>query len=120
MLSKITQESLDGLNKIAAYKDVFPANTDEPALDKNIELFLNDFYSYNFADTNYAKLLEENMNFISLENFSQNATLEGLLQYLTFFLWTNKSFPGYFKKKILDGTIQSLLSRLDEILKTKK
>lgn len=120
MLSRITTETLDGLYKISSYKDVFSGQTDEKLLDKQIDLFLNDFYSYNFADTNYAKLLQENRNFLSLFEFSKNASLEDLLQYLTFFLWTNKSFPGYFKKKVSDGTIHSLLNRLDEILKTGK
>ncbi len=120
MLSNLTIEAIDGLFKISAYKDVFSEQPDEALLNKNIELFLNDFYSYNFADTNYAKLLEENRNFLSLSEFSKNASLEDILQYITFFLWTNKSFPGYFKKKVLDGTILSLLRRLDEILKTKK
>ncbi|MEO7210760.1 MAG: hypothetical protein ABIY35_07435 [Chitinophagaceae bacterium] len=120
MLSKLTTESLDGLYKISSYKEAFSGQTDAKLLDKNIELFLNDFYSYNFADTNYAKLLQENRNFISLVEFSKNASLEDLLQYLTFFLWTNNSFPGYFKKKVLDKTIFSLLNRLEEILKTGK
>ncbi len=120
MLSKLTIDSLDGLHKISSYKDVFSGQPDQALLDRNIELFLNDFYSYNFADTNYAKLLQENRNFSTLTEFSKNASLEDLLQYLTFFLWTNKSFPGYFKRKVLDGTINSLLSRLEEILKTGK
>ncbi|MEO8116587.1 MAG: hypothetical protein ABI653_02990 [Bacteroidota bacterium] len=120
MLSKLTIESLDGLHKISSYMEVFSKHPDDKLLDKSIESFLNDFYSYNFADTNYAKLLEENRNFVSLSTFAKKATLEDLLQYLTFFLWTNNSFPGYFKKKVVDGTIYSLLNRLDEILKTGK
>ncbi|MBS1731041.1 MAG: hypothetical protein JSS67_09740 [Bacteroidetes bacterium] len=120
MLSKITDETLDGLYKISAYKEVFSIHPDEPLLDKNIELFLNDFCSYNFADTNYAKLLDEHKNSVSPTEFADKASLEDILQYLTFYLWTNRSFSNYFKKKVMDGTIYRLLCRLHEILHAKQ
>lgn len=119
MLSKHTLGSMDGLRKIAAYKAVFALPVNDDVFEKKIESFFNDFCSYNFSDTNYATLISENKNFVSLEIFVQNANLEVLLQYFTFFLWTNNSFPGYFKKKILDGTIYILLCRLNEILDEK-
>ncbi len=116
MLSKHTIGYQEGLRKIAAYKTIFSLPVETDLLDKKIEQFFNDFCSYNFSDTNYATLLQEHRDFVSLDQVVQKANLEELLQYLTFFLWTNNSFPGFFRKKILDGSIHTILCRLHDIL----
>jgi hypothetical protein len=83
------------------------------ALKKSIDAFIDIFCQNHFADSDYTILQKELCsNYITEQRVNQ-ISMDVILKWVTYIIWTDKTIHAYFIKKIEDKTIQKLLTRLE-------
>jgi len=114
---KMTSSSLEykitGLQRILAYRDAF-----NPVIKYNEEAvtkFINLFCEYQLADNNYM-----NIHFEASANKDNGAwfsslSLDQVLQFITYIIWTDKFLAGYMHSKIADNTMHRLIQRVETL-----
>lgn len=109
------------LQKLIAFKEVFSVEgktvrTTEKSFSDNINLFINEFYLLPFANNDYTALDELSLSRKTVKLWVKDADVQAVCSLLTYIIWSNRTHPGYFFKKIKDGTIELSLLRLEELL----
>lgn len=104
-----------GLQRILAYKSSFiPSSTKD---EKAISNFVNLFCEYQLADNNYMNIQFEATLQKNNDKWFDTLTIDQVLQFITYIIWTDKFIAGYLYSKIKDNTIFRLLKRAEDICK---
>lgn len=113
MTTASLEYKLTGIQRLSAYKNSFVPSTvtDFSAVND----FVNLFCEYQLADNNYMDIhLQANVNGNKEEWFT-TLSLDEILRYITYIIWTDKFSEGFLSSKIQDKTLYRLLTRLEEI-----
>lgn len=84
--------------------------------NKNFEKFIETFCGHNLADTDYGVIQSDINHYDSVRLFINEASIETILKYLTYIIWTDKFITGYFSAKVNDQTVYYLIERLEVLL----
>ncbi|HEX6915562.1 MAG TPA: DUF6508 domain-containing protein [Chitinophagaceae bacterium] len=102
-----------GLQRILAYKTFFDPEVKRDSVGVN--RFINLFCEYQLADNNYGDIhFEGNQNKDNPAWFA-TLSLDQVLQYITYIIWTDRFMAGYLESRILDRTMYHLLSRMEQL-----
>ncbi len=82
-----------------------------------VQGFIDIFCEHNFADTDYNIIQQELMEFDSIDEWINQASLPAILKCLTYFIWTDKIMEGYFVSRIETQSVDKLLRRLETLIK---
>lgn len=109
------------LKKLIAFKEVFSIEgktirVTEKSFSDQIDLFINEFYLLPFANNDYTALEGLSLSKKTVKLWVKDADVHAVCSLLTYIIWSNRTHPGYFFKKIKDGTIELSLLRLEELL----
>ena len=85
-----------------------------------VQEFIDIFCEHNFADTDYSIIQQEPLEFDTLEEWINQASLPAILKCFTYYIWTDKILDGYFNTRIENKNIDQLLLRLETLLKEEK
>ena len=128
MPQEFNQYQIAALQQLADYRGVFdtrgntltlktkPVKGSKITLQQFIDSFIEIFCQNNFADNDYSFIQHrpnDNNGFIQ---WAENIDVNTILQSFTYAIWTDKTFDGYFLRKINDGSAALLLKRLNELL----
>jgi len=104
-----------GIQRIVSYKSSFvPSSTkDENAITK----FVNLFCEYQLADNNYTNIQFEATLQKDNDTWFDTLSIDQVLQFITYIIWTDKFIAGYLQSKIKDNTVFRLLKRAEDICK---
>jgi len=128
MPQEFNQYQLKALQELADYRSVFmrsenmlllkskPIKGSKITLQQYMESFIEKFCQNNFADSDYTRIQNKPSDYVLLDEWIRNIDIKAILQCFTYAIWTDKTFEGYFLKKINDNTVQKLLLRLDNII----
>ncbi len=131
MHKQFSSYQLNGLTKLIAFKEHFKKNEDKHSVkasqsQKNqtrvtsfSQQFIEIFCGHDLADTDYAIIQTELFKYDTIEQWINQVSIETILKYTTYIIWTDKIVEGYFGTKIKDQTLYSLLNRLEILLRTK-
>jgi hypothetical protein len=123
-----TPYQLKGLNKLLSFKPHFAQlqnNTawktgmqkQHPNLPREkVQEFTRIFCDHLLADTDYAVIQKEGVQYASPQQHIAHMQLDVLLKLLTYIIWTDRIVEGYFFTKIHDFTLTSLLERMEVLL----
>jgi hypothetical protein len=116
----------DGLLKLITYKDHFKKSDSKNALPTSLsdkinralisQEFIEVFCSYDLANTDYAAIQIEPLNYASFEEWVETINIETILKSITYIIWTDRIVDGYFNAKIEDHSLFFLLARLEKLL----
>lgn len=113
MTTTPSQYKLTGLQHILAYKDAF-----NPFIKSNtisIDKFIDIFCEYQLADNNYMNIHFEAGANKNNESWFDTLSLDQVLQFITYIIWTDKFLTGYLNSKIADETMYRLLQRIESL-----
>lgn len=124
MSRKLSQYQLTGIKKLIPFKKHFKkeknfsvASSGKKSRDKehinHPQKFIETFCGYNLADTDYADLQKDFFSHESSNVYISQASLDVILKYLTYIIWTDKFVGGYFITKVNDHTVYHLIDRLE-------
>ena len=124
MSRKFSSYQLTGIKKLIPFKKHFKKEKNHTIAhpqkkSKNNEhinyhqKFIETFCGYNLADTDYGDLQKDFFNYESSKTYISQASLDVVLKYLTYIIWTDKFVSGYFSTKVNDLTVYYLLDRLE-------
>ena len=121
VLENLTQYQVYGLRKLASYRKKFytpehnvsHSHVAKKNRERLIREFIDTFCEHNFADTDYSIIQQEPLEFSSMEEWIQQASVAAILKSFTYFIWTDKIVEGYFNGRIENRTVELLLLRLD-------
>jgi len=82
-----------------------------------IEKFIEIFCTHNFADTDYSMIQQEPLEYDTLDEWIEQASVDAILKSFTYFIWTDKILEGYFRSRIETNIVDKLLVRLEMLLK---
>lgn len=126
MPQKLTRHQVNGIKKLVPFKKFFKKEKSEavihlyqktkPEDNKNAQKFIETFCGHNLADTDYGLIQSDINHYDSLKQFVNEASIETILKYLTYVIWTDKFINGYFSAKVNDHTIYYLIDRLEVLL----
>lgn len=128
MTQDFNQYQIAALQQLADYRGVFtaeqkilsmktkPVKGSKVMLQQFTDTFIDIFCQNNFADTDYTTIQHHQQSNMTMLEWVKNMNIRSILQCLTYAIWTDKSFDGFFLRKINDRTIELLLTRLDIIL----
>ena len=102
-----------GIQRILAYKSSFVPSISKD--DKSITNFVNLFCEYQLADNNYMNIQFEAMLQKNNDQWFDTLSIDQVLQFITYIIWTDKLIAGYLYSKIKDNTVFSLLKRAEDI-----
>jgi hypothetical protein len=111
MIASSLEYKITGLQRILVYKDAFNPiiKGDENAISK----FINLFCEYQLADNNYMNIhFEANANKDN-DSWFNDLSIDQVLQFITYIIWTDKLLSGYMHSKIADCTMHRLLARVE-------
>ena len=126
MPQEFNQYQIAALQQLADYRSVFkkgdatlslktkPVKGSKITLQQFIDSFIEIFCQNNFADNDYS-FIQKRAN-EEMEEWVKNIDLNTILQCFTYAIWTDKTFNGYFLRKINDRSAELLLTRLNELL----
>ena len=122
MPKTLTRHQLAGIKKLIPFKKHFNKDKHGAVIhlykktksSDNIhyQKFIETFCGHNLADTDYGLIQSEMHHEISKE-FINDASVEVILKYLTYIIWTDKFIAGYFSAKVNDHTLYYLIDRLE-------
>jgi len=126
-LGDLTSYQISGLVQLAAYRKQFysvnplsiassPKKIKNDVITKFIELFCG----HNFADTDYSVIQQEPLEYDTLDEWIEQASIGAILKSFTYFIWTDKILEGYFRTRIENNIIDKLLQRLEILLKEER
>lgn len=110
MTSSSLEYKLTGLQRILAYKDAF--NPMIKNSEESINRFVHLFCEYQLADNNYMNIQFEASANKDNDSWFTSLSLDQVLQFITYIIWTDKFLPGYMQSKIADTTMFRLLERV--------
>jgi len=128
MPQEFNQYQIAALQQLADYRAVFktggspltlktkPVKGSKITLQQFIDSFIEIFCQNNFADTDYSAIQYKPGSYAGMEEWVKSIDIKTILQCFTYAIWTGKTFEGYFLRKINDGSIELILTRLNEIL----
>lgn len=128
MPQEFNQYQIAALQQLADYRSVFktggliltlktkPVKGSKITLQQFVDSFIEIFCQNNFADTDYSLIQNKPNGIASLKEWVNSIDVETILQCFTYAIWTDKTFEGYFLRKINDNSAEMLLTRLNEIL----
>lgn len=126
MPQEFNQYQIAALQQLADYRSVFktgdctlslktkPVKGSKITLQQFIDSFIEIFCQNNFADNDYSFIQKRGSQ--EMEGWVKNIDLNTILQCFTYAIWTDKTFNGYFLRKINDKSAELLLTRLNELL----
>lgn len=124
MINDLSSYQLNALVQLTAYRKKFYENKGHFAFKKinndPVQEFIDIFCEHNFADTDYSIIQQEPLEFNTLEEWINQASLPAILKSFTYFIWTDKIVEGYFKTRIENRIMDKLLLRLEVLLKEEK
>ena len=104
---------LAGLKRILTYKDIF--NPVQKGDDNAVNKFVNLFCEYQLADNNYMNIHFEASANKDNETWFTSLSMDQVLQFITYIIWTDRFLPGYMQSKISDHTMHRLMSRVESL-----
>ncbi len=104
-----------GIQRILAYKSSFVPSISKD--DKSITNFVNLFCEYQLADNNYMNIQFEAIQQKGNDKWFDTLSIDQVLQFITYIIWTDKFIAGFLYSKIKDSTIFRLLKRAEDIYK---
>lgn len=128
MSQEFNQYQIAALQQLADYRSVFkrgdsalslktkPVKGSKITLQQFIDSFIEIFCQNNFADNDYSFIQHRPNDNAALEEWIKNIDIKTILQCFTYAIWTDKTFDGYFLRKINDKSAELLLIRLHELL----
>ncbi|QEC68669.1 hypothetical protein FRZ67_15645 [Panacibacter ginsenosidivorans] len=128
MPQEFNQYQIAALQQLADYRGVFktggsiltlktkPVKGSKITLQQFIDSFIEIFCQNNFADTDYSFIQNKPNGISAMEEWVKSVDIKTILQCFTYAIWTDKTFDGYFLRKINDQSAELLLIRLNEIL----
>jgi len=128
MIQDFNQYQIAALQQLADYRSVFkveqkpltlkakPVKGSKVTLVEFIHTFIDTFCQNNFADTDYSTMQRYQQMNLTMKDWVNEMNITAILQCLTYAIWTDKSFEGYFLRKINDQSLELILTRLDVIL----
>jgi hypothetical protein len=102
-----------GIKRILSYKSAFTASAIRD--DATINNFVNLFCEYQLADNNYMNIQFEAPVQKNNDEWFNTLSMDQVLQFITYIIWTDKFLAGYLYSKIKDNTIFRLLNRAEDI-----
>lgn len=111
MTSTSLEYKIAGLQRILAYKEAF--NPFKKGDDEAINKFVNLFCEYQLADNNYMNIHFEASANKDNDSWFSTLSLDQVLQFITYIIWTDKFLTGYMHSKIADSTMHRLLERVE-------
>jgi hypothetical protein len=102
-----------GIQRILSYKSAFSPTSSKD--DTTINSFVNLFCEYQLADNNYMNIHLEATMQKDIDAWFNTLSIDQVLQFITYIIWTDKFLPGYLFSKIKDNTIYRLLNRAEVI-----
>ncbi len=124
--NNLTSFQVYGLQKLASFRKKFygsehhwltkPA-TKKTSREKLMQEFVDIFCEHNFADTDYSVIQQEPLEFETMDEWIQQASVSAILKSFTYFIWTDKIVEGYFIGRIENRTVEKLLLRLEVAIK---
>jgi len=128
MSQEFNQYQIAALQQLADYRSVFkridsalslktkPVKGSKITLHQFIDSFIEIFCQNNFADNDYSFIQNKPSDNAGLEEWIKSIDVKTILQCFTYAIWTDKTFDGYFLRKINDRSAELLLTRLHELL----
>ena len=128
MPQEFNQYQIAALQQLADYRGVFktgglpltlktkPVKGSKVTLQQFMDSFIEIFCQNNFADTDYSIIQNKPSGNPRMQEWVKGIDIKIILQCFTYAIWTDKTFEGYFLRKINDGSVELLLVRLNEIL----
>jgi hypothetical protein len=122
----LTSYQVYGLKRLSAYRKKFygvEPNSGNKSVSntikrqKLIQEFIYIFCEHNFADTDYTVIQNEPLEFDTMDEWIQQASISSLLKSLTYFIWTDKIVEGYFNGRIENRTIEKILLRIEAAIR---
>jgi hypothetical protein len=104
-----------GIQRILAYKSSFVPSSSKDEI--TISNFVNLFCEYQLADNNYMNIQFEATLQKDNDKWFDTLSIDQVLQFITYIIWTDKFIAGYLYSKIKDNTIFRLLKRAEDICK---
>jgi hypothetical protein len=111
MTSSSLEYKITGLQRILVYKDAF--NPIIKGDDAAISKFVNLFCEYQLADNNYMNIHFEASANKDNDSWFNGLSIDQVLQFITYIIWTDKLLSGYMHSKIADTTMHRLLARVE-------
>jgi len=128
MPHEFNQYQIAALQQLADYRGVFktggftltlktkPVKGSKITLQQFIDSFIEIFCQNNFADNDYTFIQTKPNDNAGMEEWVKDIDIKTILQCFTYAIWTDKTFDGYFLRKINDRSAELLLKRLNELL----
>jgi len=124
MITDLSSYQLSALVQLTGYRKKFYDGRGHYTFKKGpkdpMQEFIDIFCEHNFADSDYSIIQQEPLEFNSLEEWIDQASLPAILKCFTYFIWTDKIVEGYFKTRIENKIMDKLLMRLETLLKEEK
>lgn len=113
MPTSTSEYKIAGLQRLSTYRKHFDptGKIDEKAVNE----FVNLFCEYQLADNNYMNIHQQAIDHPDHEDWFSNLSLQEVLRYITYIIWTDRFIENFLLKKISDATMQRLLNRLYEL-----
>ena len=128
MPQEFNQYQIAALQQLADYRSVFktgdstlnlktkPVKGSKITLQQFMDSFIEIFCQNNFADNDYTFIQTKPNDNAGMEEWIKDIDIKTILQCFTYAIWTDKTFDGYFLRKINDRSAELLLKRLNELL----
>lgn len=113
MTASAMQYKLAGLKRILSYKDAF--NPMIKGDERSINKFINLFCEYQLADNNYMNIHFEASANKDNDSWFSALSMDQVLQFITYIIWTDKFLPGFLQSKITDSTMHRLMTRVETL-----
>lgn len=106
--------TMTGIKRILAYKAslAHDAGGDE----KTINRFVSLFCEYQLADNNYTSIDPIAAFGTGKEENIARLSMQQVLQYITYVIWTDRFMPGFLHSRIKDNTLYLLLNRAEQLV----
>ena len=118
MIQQYTTYQLRALQQLADFRNIFydeGKNVRADLLNRSISFFIELFCQNHFADSDYS-VFQKRPKGSATDEWINEIDIDVILKFLTYYIWTNKSHPGYLIRKIKDKTVYKFLDRLNNIL----
>ncbi len=120
--NNLTRDQLTGIKKLIPFKKYFKKEKHTTLIhlykktkssdNTYYQKFIETFCGHHLADTDYA-VIQSEMHHETSKAFISEASVEVILKYLTYIIWTDKFITGYFSAKVNDYTLYYLIDRLE-------
>lgn len=111
MTTASLEYKLTGIQRLSGYKESFDASGKPDPIA--INEFVNLFCEYQLADNNYMNIHQEATLHQHDIKWYSSLSLDEVLRFITYIIWTDKFLDGYLTSKVADQTLYHLLSRLE-------